>query len=576
MKRMLSLVLALCLVLGTACLGTPAQAAGKKLIAITYDDGPSDDTERLLDGLKERGAKATFFLVGWKIPSYEKTIARMYEEGHQVGNHSYSHKNLTEISLEEAKKEIRDTNALLDKVCGPGTAYMVRPPYGYINKDTAKAVGLPCILWSHTPKDWIYTDAAAIEARILGSVKPGDIVLVHDTVPGTVEGTLGAIDKLQAQGYEFVTVGELFRRQGLTAENAKWYYKPEASAGFRDPGPVQSPKISYTVGQGSLEVSLSGPAGVPLYYSTDGSPLNQQSRRYTGPFTVTGPCTIKACAAYNMNGSRSGTAEERITQATAPAPVLRLENGLLSIEGVPEGAQAYCTLSGVQDSGGEKPYTGPVPLKPGTVVSACTKGEGFFPSMEAKLTYSPLGNVFQDVFPTEWYFDAVDKVASEGIMLGTGDRCFSPDAQVTRGQLAAFLYRASQEALAAPGGDSYPFTDVPEREYYTEAVAWAYENNIVTGYGDGTFQPDRKVSRQELAAVFTRYLRHKGMEPGQPGDASGYKDAASIDGWAAEPVGIMTSLGLLKGDANGAFRPRAGASRGEAAAVLVRMEEYLA
>lgn len=212
MKRLCSLLLFILLLAGTACLPQPVQAAEKKLVAITYDDGPCENTERLLDGLKERGVKATFFMVGWKISSYEKTVARMYEEGHQAANHSFSHENLTAIPLEEVKKQVQDTNALLDKICGPGTDYMVRPPYGHINEGAAQAVGLPCILWSQTPKDWIYTDAASIKARILDSVKPGDIILVHDTVPGTVDGSLAAIDELQAQGYEFVTVRELFRR----------------------------------------------------------------------------------------------------------------------------------------------------------------------------------------------------------------------------------------------------------------------------------------------------------------------------------------------------------------------------
>ncbi len=576
MKKVCSLLLFILLLAGTACLPQPAQAAEKKLVAITYDDGPYENTERLLDGLKERGVHATFFLVGKKIPSFEKTVARMYEEGHQVANHSYSHENLTAIPLEEVKKQVQDTNALLDKICGPGTDYMVRPPYGHINEGAAQAVGLPCILWSFTPKDWVYTDADAIKQQIVDGVHEGDIILLHDKKMGTVEGSLAAIDELQAQGYEFVTVRELFRRQGRTAENAKWYTGGSLVKDFQDPGPVQSPKISYTVGQGSLEVSISGPAGVPLYYSTDGSPLNQQSRLYTGPFTVTGPCTIRACSAYNMNGSRSETVEEQIAQATAFTPVLRLENGLLAMEGVQEGAQIHYTLTGAQDSGGEKLYTGPVAVKPGTVAAVYAAGEGFFPSGTAKLAYSPLGNVFRDVFPTDWYFDSVDKVAAEGIMLGTGEGRFFPADQVTRGQLATFLHRASREAIAVSSGDSNPFIDVPEGEYYTEAVAWAYENGIVTGYGDGTFQPDRKVSRQELAAVFVRYLRHKGVVSAQPEDVSGYTDAAFIEEWAVEAVGAMTALELLKGDANGAFRPSAGASRGETAAVLVRMEKYLA
>ena len=575
MKRVLSCVLALLLALGAMGFGEPVKAAGKKLVDITYDDGPSDYTGELLDGLKERGVKATFFLVGRRIPKYQEIANRIYAEGHQVGNHSYSHEDLAKISLPEVKRQIRDTNALLDKVCGKGTDYMVRPPYGSINPAAQETVNLPCIFWSTAPKDWIYTDAASIKKRILESVKPGDIILVHDTVPGTVQGTLQAIDAMRSRGYEFVTVRELFRRQGLKAENGKGYGWERLIGSSRDPGPVPSPKISYKVEPGGLRVTLSGSSGAPMYYTVDGSPINQNSRRYRGPFTVTGPCTIRACCAYNLNGSRSDVVEKVITTATALPPVLKVWGGMLEIEPGTPGSTAYYTLTGAQESGPDIPYEEPVPIEPGTVISAFAQGEGFFPSRVERLVYSPLGNQFRDVFPTDWYFDQVDRAVAEGIMLGTGQNRFEPKMKVTRGQLVTFLFRSSPESgMGLYTSESSPFSDVPLGKYYTEAVEWAKENDIVSGYQDGFFRPNKQVSRQELAVIFSRYLRYQGAAV-QPGSAKGYTDASSIGGWAKEAVEAMTALGLLQGDNEGAFRPRAGATRAEAAAVLLRVEDYL-
>lgn len=571
MKRVFCMLLSVMLVVGVVCMAPPAQAAAKKMIAITYDDGPGKDTERLLDGLQERGIKATFFVVGWKIPANEKTVARMYREGHQVANHSYNHPHLTQLSDEEIRRQIQDTDALLDKICGSGTSYMVRPPYGDMTDGKAKVVDHPCVTWSYTPQDWIYTDAPAIKKNLLENVKDGDIILVHDTVPGTIEGTLEAIDVLKERGFEFVTVQEIFRRQGKVPVNGGRYRGMGAVGTYVDAGPVKAPVISYTEENGLLKVSVAGTAGVPIYYSTDGSDLNQESKQYTGPFYVTGPCTIKACTAYNMNGSRSDIVEEVITKTTASTPVLYVTGGLLTIDGLNEGANAYYSTTGAQATEGSQLYTGPVSIAPGTVISARAEGEGFFTSAEAKLVYSPLGNVFRDVFPEQWYFEFVDRAAAGGIMQGVGDNRFNPDKNVTRGQLVTFLYRASA-AKAVDGDDS--FSDVEEGEYYTEAVQWACKNGIASGYGDGTFRPNRNVSRQEMAAFFSRYLRYRGA-PVEEGTPKAYTDANAIDSWAQQAVGEMTAIGLLQGDAKGTFRPHDGSIRAEAATVLIRAENYL-
>ena len=473
MKRVLSFMLALCAALGMVCLGEPAQAAGKKLIAVTYDDGPGPYTERLLDGLKKRGVKATFFMQGMNAARYEKTVARMYREGHQLANHTYNHPDLTRLSAGEIQSQVNRTNSILDKAAGKGADYLLRPPYGSYNSAVGRAVGAPMILWSIDPQDWLYRNAATVKNNVLRNAHDGAVLLLHDIHSTTVDGSLSAIDSLKAQGYEFVTVRELFRRRGRTLSAGSSY--SQANPNGKDLGPVQQPEITSQPKGGQLEITITAQKGTAVYYSLDGSDLNQQSRRYTGPFTVQTPCTVKACAAYNMNGSRSDTLEKKFDRPAAPAPVLHIENGFLIIEGTTPEVAVYYSVSGAQDSNGNQLYTGPVALVPGVRVSAYGAGEGYYNSASVRIAYSPLGNVFRDVFPEAWYFDAVDKAAAEGIIQGQGDGVFAPKDSVTRGQLVTFLHRISQETGAAPAGEGNPFTDVPEGKYYTEAVAWAVQ-----------------------------------------------------------------------------------------------------
>lgn len=195
--------------------------AEPKYIALTFDDGPRrGTTERLLDGLRERGASATFFLVGEEIAGNEDLVRRMTAEGHQVGNHTWSHVRLAGTAPETAAEEVRRTQAALEEVLGEGT-YWLRPPYGLIDEDMETAV--PMVKWSVDPRDWESRNAAQVTRAVLRDARPNAIILLHDIYPSSVEAALAIVDALETEGYWFVTVEELLRLNGVTPEAGVMY-----------------------------------------------------------------------------------------------------------------------------------------------------------------------------------------------------------------------------------------------------------------------------------------------------------------------------------------------------------------
>ncbi len=180
-----------------------------KKIAITFDDGPEETyTEKLLDGLKSRGVKATFFVIGKSIQGKEDLILRMYNEGHLIGNHTYNHVELNKKSNEEGIKEIEATNKLIENITGYKPEF-IRPPFGAWEKDQMNKTNMFPVMWTVDPLDWKYQNTDYIVKHILSKVKDGDIILLHDIFPTSVDAALIAIDKLLEEGYEFVTVDEL-------------------------------------------------------------------------------------------------------------------------------------------------------------------------------------------------------------------------------------------------------------------------------------------------------------------------------------------------------------------------------
>ena len=181
----------------------------RKYVALTFDDGPNSRyTKPLLDGLRERGIRASFFLVGECIDGKEDLVKQMAEDGHLIGVHCMTHKDLTKEPLSDAKKEICETGEKIRAVTGVMPEY-VRPPYGSWNAKLEEAVDMIPVFWDVDSIDWRLKNTEKVTAKVLKDTEDGDIILMHDEFRTSVEAALLIIDNLTAKGYTFVTVDEL-------------------------------------------------------------------------------------------------------------------------------------------------------------------------------------------------------------------------------------------------------------------------------------------------------------------------------------------------------------------------------
>ncbi len=180
-----------------------------KKVALTFDDGPHPQyTEQLLDGLKERSVVATFFVTGEHASLHPDVIKRMSEEGHLIGNHTYSHLQLQAGNLETFKAELVKTSEVLQEITGEEVEY-VRPPYGTWDKSIEAELNMIPVLWTVDPLDWCSSNASCVATRVLQVVGEDDIILMHDYYDSSITAALKVVDELLAEGYSFVTVEEI-------------------------------------------------------------------------------------------------------------------------------------------------------------------------------------------------------------------------------------------------------------------------------------------------------------------------------------------------------------------------------
>lgn len=185
---------------------TPVEAPK---IALTFDDGPSTAwTPALLDGLKERGVKATFFLIGENADKNPEIVKRMAEEGHLIGNHTYHHVELTKVSENEARLELADTSAVIVRITGKEPEYM-RPPFGAWQRKLEQEIQILPVLWTIDPLDWTTENQDEIVNKVVTEAEENDIILLHDCYKSSIEAGLRIVDILQEEGFVFVTVDEL-------------------------------------------------------------------------------------------------------------------------------------------------------------------------------------------------------------------------------------------------------------------------------------------------------------------------------------------------------------------------------
>ncbi len=200
-----------------------AVSSGRKLVALTFDDGPSyATTARLLDILREKNVKATFFVVGNMANGAPELVRREEAEGHEVGGHTTAHVNFAYMNAEQTQAEFAAMNQIFNNILGHSSRIM-RPPYGNYTEVTQTYAGQPMIYWTVDTLDWKYRDAAWVRQNTVNSTFDGAIILMHDIHPTTIDAVAGVIDDLRAQGYEFLTVSELAQARGVTMVNGGVY-----------------------------------------------------------------------------------------------------------------------------------------------------------------------------------------------------------------------------------------------------------------------------------------------------------------------------------------------------------------
>ncbi len=567
MKRLLSLLLVLALLVLPLTPRSAGAVTGGKLVALTFDDGPGRDTARLLDGLKERNTPCTFFFVGQQLQRFPDIAARAYREGHELANHTWDHPNLKKLSPERIREEIQSVNRLLWPICGEGQRILLRAPGGNTSPQVKEAVGTPLIYWSTNTADYLVLNAAKVADSLVSTCYDGAILLLHDIHATSVDAALAGIDRLKAQGYEFVTVSELFRRRGVALENGVSY--ASCRPGGTDPGPVQPPTLSTKTVGGQIEVTLTAQPGTEIRYSVDGSFVSGSSLLYTGPFRVTPPCTVQAASAFRWNGSRSTAVTCNLDRRVALQPEVKISGGTLTLTGPTAGTGIFCTLDGSVPTTSSPRYTGPISLSPGTQVRAICAGESFYTSPETRAVYTPNRNVFLDVFPESWYYGSVDRAVARGILQGTGGGRFQPERHISRGEAVTALWRLAGEPRVS--GTS-PFRDVKSGAWYAPALTWAASKGLVSVPAERKFRPEEPMKRQDLAVLLDSWLAAGTVRPPEGSGDIRYADGDTIWPACRRAVARVSGLGLMRGDDLGRFRPSEGASRAEAATVFLRLE----
>jgi peptidoglycan/xylan/chitin deacetylase (PgdA/CDA1 family) len=211
-------------------------------IAMTFDDGPSATlTPKLLDLLAARHVKATFFVIGENVAEHPEIVARAAREGHEIGNHSWSHPNFAKMSQESVRSQLKRTDDAIKSAIG-NRPTLLRPPYGSITDREKHWIhdefGYQIILWDVDPYDWKRPGPAVVRNRILKETQSGSIVLSHDIHTGTIEAMPSTLDALEAKGFQFVTVSELIRMATPQSPRASQRGEPAVSS---SPSPLASP-----------------------------------------------------------------------------------------------------------------------------------------------------------------------------------------------------------------------------------------------------------------------------------------------------------------------------------------------
>lgn len=194
----------------------------KKMIALTFDDGPNYNTSKVIDVLNKYDIKATFFVLGSRAINNKDILKKMADSGMEIGNHTYNHLLLTKYDENKIRSEIEDTSEVIYSATKKRPK-LLRSSYGSVNNKIKKVANMPIIIWDIDTLDWKYHNSKRITSRVVNKVRDGDIILMHDIYSASLNALSNIIPILQDNGYEFVTIDELFYYKGISLENGKVY-----------------------------------------------------------------------------------------------------------------------------------------------------------------------------------------------------------------------------------------------------------------------------------------------------------------------------------------------------------------
>lgn len=220
--RKIIVILALCMLFDVGSTAPP-----KKYVALTFDDGPTGKyTERLLNILEEKDARATFFLCSYRIEQYPELVSRIAQQGNEIGLHGNCHEYFSELPEQTLQNDLTQEALRIAEIAGVASRY-VRPPGGLLPPQGCRGAlaEYAVILWSVDPEDWATDSKDLIVRRVMQQVSAGDIILMHDASTGSVEAAAELIDRLRAQGYTLVTVSELAAANGTVPESGCIYHR---------------------------------------------------------------------------------------------------------------------------------------------------------------------------------------------------------------------------------------------------------------------------------------------------------------------------------------------------------------
>jgi len=206
----------------------------KPIVALSFDDGPSSNTDTILETLAEYGAHATFFMVGENIDMYPERVKKVYESGCEVANHTINHKDLIKLSKEDIRKEVDGNQDKLNEVLGTNIDFLVRPPYGDTNETVKSTIAHPLIIWWVDTLDWQSKNADSVFAEVKKSTKDGSIILMHDLYKSTADAVKKVVPWLKEQGYQICSVSEMFAARGVKLENGKNYNSVIDAAKYKE------------------------------------------------------------------------------------------------------------------------------------------------------------------------------------------------------------------------------------------------------------------------------------------------------------------------------------------------------